>query len=350
MTRTFIVTLLSTALTFFVGCNQTEPLTPEQVRAELESPSGTVDDTSMVAIADDWFDAGDAFESEDMAGVLKSSQSRRARTGTPLDVLVAPEVLDQALNFGAASTIVDIFCVTDLITDISEFDDCESGETCEVELTIDSCILRLGDDGDEHADGSITFTLSETTTSEYNRGELSIEFEGWQYSDVDHVAYTDGLLAIEFTEWLTEDREEIIYSVDLTQKHINPDEDGMFSDGAIWENHARAAMRITTLSEGNTESGTLELLSFVDINNDGTMEDTLVVTLDLTFTDVSDAVDAASLTLEVRGTNGSYTCSWQGAVSEQTENSTSYHSEGSCVDNTTGETFSWNGTHTVTVD
>ena len=68
---------------------------------------------------------------------LKSSQSRRRRTGTPLDILVAPEVLDQALSYGAASTVYDIFCVTDLITDIQEFDECDSGETCEVELTID---------------------------------------------------------------------------------------------------------------------------------------------------------------------------------------------------------------------
>lgn len=348
MSRAVVIALVSACLTTFVGCNKTETLTPEEVRAELDNPSGSVDDGSMVAIADDWFGAGSAFEAEDMAGILKTSQSRRARTGTPLDVIVAPEVLDNALNFGAASTVVDIFCVTDLITDISEFDDCETGTTCEVELTIDSCILRLGDDGDDLAKGSITFTLSETTTAEYNRGELSIEFEDWQYSSGQIVDYTDGLIALEFTEWLTEDRDEIIYSVDLTQKNINPDEDGVFTDGATWENRARAAMRITTLSEGATESATLELLAFVDIGNDGTQEDTLVITLDFTTTEVSDAVDSASLTLQVRGSNGSFTCSWQGAVAEQTEDTTGYHSEGTCVDDDTGETFNWNGTHTVT--
>ncbi|GEM_PF-856868 len=348
MSRTPVFALALVLLTVFSGCNRTETLTPEEVRAQLDDPSGTVDDGSMVAIADDWFSAGEAFEAEDMASVLKTSQSRRARTGTPLDVLLAPEVLDHVLSYGVGSTVVDIFCVTDLITDINEFDDCETGDTCEVELTIDSCILRLGDDGDDNADGKIVFTLSETTTPEYDRGELSIEFEAWQYTDGDRVDYTDGLIALELTEWKTEDRDEIIYSVDLTRKHIDPDEDGVFTDGSFWENRARAAMRLTTLDTGPTQTVTLEILSFVDLGNDGTHEDTLVITLDYTETQVSTDVEAASLTLQVRGSNGSFTCSWHGAVAEQTEDTTGYHSEGTCVDDDTGETFSWDGTHVVT--
>ncbi len=348
MTRTFAFALVAAALSIFVGCDRTETLTPEQVRAELENPSGTVDDGSMVAIADDWFGAGTAFEAEDMAGVLKTSNSRRVqRTGTPLDVVLDPDVVGQALSYGVGSTVVDIFCVTDLITDIQEFDDCETGDTCEVELTIDSCILRLGDGGDEHAEGSITFTLSQTTTTEYDRGELSIEFDSWMYTDGDHVDYTNGLIAVEVTEWKTQELDEVIYSVDLTRKYVNPDEDGLFSDGAYWENRARAAMRLSFLEEGATETATLEVLSFVDIGNDGDLEDTLVITLDFTHTEVSDAVDSASLTLQVRGTNGSFTCSWHGAVAEQTEERTGYHSEGTCVDDETGETFTWDGTHFV---
>ncbi len=347
MSFRLFTTLVFAALTALVGCKG-EYLTPEEVRAQLENPSGSVDDGSMVAIADDWFNAGDAFDAEDMAGALKSSQSRRRRTGTPLDILVAPEVLDQALSYGAASTVYDIFCVTDLITDIQEFDECDSGETCEVELTIDSCILRLGDEGDDNAKGSIIFTLSETTTDEYERGELSIEFDGWQYTEGDRVEYTDGILALEITEWLTEDREEIIYSVDLTQKLIDPEEDGVFSDGAFWEARSRAAMRLTTLVTGATDSVTLEILCFVDIDNDGSQEDTLVITLDYTHTQVSSEVDSVSATLQVRGTNGSFTCSWHGAVAERDEDTTGYHSEGSCVDDETGESFSWDGTHTVT--
>lgn len=348
MTSRLLSVLVLAGLTALVGCNKTETLTPAEVRAQLEDPSGSVDDGSMVAIADDWFGAGEAFEAEDMASVLKSSQGRRARTGTPLDVLVAPEVLQQAMHFGAASTVVDIFCVTDLITDINEFDDCETGENCEVELTIDSCILRLGENGDDNAGGKITFTLSETTTSEYDRGVLSIEFEGWEYTEGERVDYTDGLLALEFTDWKTEERDEIIYSVDLTRKHIDPDQDGVFTDGATWENRARAAMRLTTLQQAQTESVTLEILSFVDLGNDGTQEDTLVILLDYTQTQVSTDVESASVTLQVRGTNGSFTCAWHGAIADQSETTTGYHSEGTCTDDSTGETFTWNGTHTVT--
>jgi hypothetical protein len=348
MSSRLFFSIIIAALSVTVGCNKSETLTPEQVRAQLDDPTGSVDDGSMIAIADDWFGAGSALEAEDMAGVLKTSQSRRRRTGTPLDVILAPEVLDHALSFGVGSTIVDIFCVTSLIADIQEFDDCETGDTCEVEFTIDSCILRIGENGDPEAAGSITFTLSETSTAEYDRGELSIEFDGWQFTDGNVVDYTDGLLALEVTEWKTEDRDEIIYSVDLIQKHIDPDEDGLFSDGATWENRARAAMRLTTLTEGATDSVTLEILCFVDLGNDGTQEDTLVITLDYTQTQVSTDVTSATLTLQVRGTNGSFTCSWQGAIDEQGEDTTGYHSEGTCVDDETGETFNWNGTHTVT--
>ncbi len=347
MSRSFVWALLASVLFVLVGCKE-EYLTPEEVRSQLEDPTGTVDDSSLPTLADDWFGAGDAFAAEDMAGSIKSSQSRRAKRGRPLDVLLAPEVLDSALSYGAASTVVDIFCVTDLVMDISEYDDCERGDTCEVELTIDSCILRLGDNGDELASGSITFTLTETTTAEYDRGELKITFDAWEYTDGGYVDHTDGILALEVTEYKDVDRDEVIYSVDLVRKIIDPDEDGVFSDGATWEGRARAAMRITTLVTGITESATLEILCWVDEGDDGTHEDSLVILLDYTSTQLTEQVQTSTVTLQVKGTNGNFTCTWTSAVNDRSESVTTYHSEGECVDDDTGETFSWNGTHTVT--
>ncbi len=347
MSRSFVWALLASLLFNLVGCKE-EYLTPEEVRVQLEDPTGSVDDSSLPTLADDWFGAGDAFAAEDMAGAIKTSQSRRTRRGRPLDILLAPEVLDSALSYGVASTAVDIFCVTDLVTDISEYDDCDRGDTCEVELTIDSCILRIGDNGDELASGSITFTLTETSTSEYDRGELKITFDAWEYTEGDNVDHTDGILALEVTEYKNVDKDEVIYSVDLARKLIDPDEDGLMSDGAIWEGRSRAAMRITSLVTANAESATLEILCWVDIGDDGTHEDTLVVLMDYTSVQLTPEVQRSAVTLQVKGTNGSFTCSWTSSVNDRAENSTTYHSEGECVDDDTGETFSWNGTHTVT--
>ncbi len=328
----------------FIACD-TGPLSADDVREHLDNPTAIVDADTMALINDDVADASASFDAEAMAGAVKSSQSARVSAPRAFDPLLDPEVLDQAISGAVGSTALDILCVTGLLVEISEFDECEQGMTCEVELTIDSCVLRVGDDGDEHADGKIVFTLTETAGPEFDQGTLSIDWQGWQVTDGDHIAWLDGLLELQVTTWHHEVREEIIYSADLTARLLDPNA-GRFEDDVLDEDHVRAAMRITSLEEGATETVTLEVLAWVDADGDGREEETLVIAFDVSTTTLSDQVTSTEASLTVRGTNGAWTCTWE-ALEIDGEDQTATRSSGECVDHATGETFSWEGRTTT---
>ncbi len=344
MSRIGPVALFLAALVPLVGCNA-GPLTADQVRYELDNPTAAVGDDTMALITDDVADASSTFAAEDMAGAVRSSQTARMTAPRAFDPLLDPAVLDQAISGAVGSTVLDIFCLSGLLVAASEFDECEQGMTCEVELTIDSCVLRVGEDGDENASGKIVFTLEESTTPEYDRGTLSIEWKAWQYTDGDHIAHLDGLISLEVTDYHDELREEVIYSVDLVAQELDPSA-GRFEDDVLAEGHVKAAMRITTYEDDTVESVTLEVLAYVDEDNDGVDDATLVIEFDLTSTALDDQVTATDATLTVRGTNGSWTCTWE-ALEIDGEAATTTHSQGVCIDDATGETFSWEGRSSV---
>lgn len=319
-------------------------LTPEEVRRHLDAPSGQVNADKIGLATDDFFRAQKASEAEGAASFIKANESGGAGAAAWAAGVIESGNMEKAVAMGAIDDIGDLFCAASLVASIASFDSCqEDSSNCEAELLIDSCILRIGDGGDELARGKLRFRVRNEETDAYQRSELRIEFEDFETTlraEEQVTRYFGGIIAIETT--VSDARDEIIFSCDLENELRNQDR-GLFSDGVIEAERLSVALRFLAEETEDSASGQLELLAFVDDTDDSRDESVV-----LSFAAESRRVDAdtsiAGATLSVRGGNGDFECTWSSAQERVDEGKHSYQSAGSCVDSATGETFDWEST------
>ena len=288
--RVGLAVLSLSALSLGTACGPNY-LTPDEVRSHIESPGGEISSSTIAFATDDIFRAKRASGAESNAFFLKG-----ATFATPMQ---------SAASF--ANPVADGLCTASLIASIASFDDCTgSDENCEAEFVIDSCVLQLGEDGgDINADGRIRFLMSNNNDGTARAQELRLTFEGFSASmngDVnDLVEQFDGIIAVATTEQLDNSRTEVIFSADVDYSTRVPDP-GFFQDGIVERTRLTAALRFLEENSDGFQSGTLDLLAFVDETDD--TRDASVV---LTFAAESRQIDNLELTnatLEMRGTNG----------------------------------------------
>lgn len=311
-------------------------LTPDEVREHLDNPTGAVEAGTLGNVADDYFDAQIGMNAQDLAFFVKSDQGGGSRgRAERMAGLLRNSPLNQTLPKATAG---DIFCATTLVAQIATFDTCEDEGDCEADLSIDACVLRMGEGGDENASGKLHFYVSEQSNEELDRGTLEIEFDKWEYtvqspSIIDH---TDGLLAFEYSDYKTEGRAETILSVDLLHKQFDQDA-GFFRSGDLFEHRSTAALRAGFEETEDGEKATLEILAFTDEDR----TESLNLQFDYEATWVSDTHSTFEASMTVLGSNGSFVCTWSSDVTEGAE-TFSYSSNGTCVDQD-GESFDWTG-------
>ncbi len=314
-------------------------LTPDEVREHLDNPQGSVDAGTLGNVADDYFDAQMGMNAQDLAFFVKSDQGGGSRgSAQRMAGLVNSSPL--ANSPVAKNTAGDIFCATTLVAQVASFDTCENEGSCEAELTIDACVLRLGEDGDENASGKLHFTLSEETTAAIDRGTMQIEFDKWETTVgnpqvIDHL---DGILAFEYTDYKEEQRAETILSVDMLNRQTDPTVTGLFRSGVIYEHRSTAALRTTFAETETGETASLEVLAFTDEE----LTESLNLQFDYEATWVSDTRSVFDASMTVIGNNGMFTCLWSSEVVEQAVDLYSYSSGGTCTDQD-GESFDWSG-------
>lgn len=326
-------------------------LTPEEVRSHLEAPKGAVTSSSIGRATRDYVRAQKASGAERSAMFFKDSESDGGAAAWAAGVIEAG-AMEKAVAMSAVSDIGDLFCAASLVASIATFDSCsENPEDCEAELVIDSCVLRIGEGGDALAKGRIRFRIKNQERPEFHRTELSIEFEDFE-STVEEgegiTQYFGGLIAIETTA--TESAEgnaaEVIFSCDLDEQRRSQDR-GLFDDGILERQRLTVAMRFTAAESTTEASGTLEILAFLD-DSDDSRDESVVLSLAAESRRLDDESPIAGATLAVRGSNGAFSCTWSSA-SEAIEGETrSYSSQGICLDEETGEEFSWASTATYT--
>jgi hypothetical protein len=334
-----LVTLLGTA------CGP-DYLTPDDVRTHLLLPSGAVTEDTIGRATDDFFGAQDADGIEGYANFLKSSESGDSGASAYASGLLESEGnLEAALAAGVAEDVGDIFCAASLVAAIASFDDCDESDTeCEVELVIDSCILRIGDGADENARGRIVFNLSTQRSEGWSREALSLSFEAFETSNADgNMDYLGGLITIEATE-IGDGYEEVIFAADVDTQERSLDR-GLLDDGIIWRHRVTAAMRFLHQEGVDRESGSLEIVAFVD-DTDDTRDESVVIQLEAESRRVDENTELAGATLIVRGSNGAFTCTWEAASREGDGGDSSYESAGACIDEETGEEFTWSASAT----
>ncbi|MFZ9886187.1 MAG: hypothetical protein ACO3JL_01690 [Myxococcota bacterium] len=327
-------------------------LTPEEVRSHLLLPRGTVAQETVGRATDDFFDVKGAQSAEGFARLLKSSESGGDSASAWAAGLVDSgdiDAMERAVSFGAAETIGDIFCAAGLVAAISAFDDCEGDQReCEVDLTIDSCILRIGEGGDENARGKISFRLRTVNGDDWHREELNIEFEGFEVSSSDDtVDYLGGLIALESTE-IGSGHLEVIFSADIDAQQRSV-ERGLFDDGILSRERFSVALRFTAQASDEASSGTLEIVAFVDVDDDA-HDQSVVLTLQAESRQIDDETNLAGASLIVRGSNGYFTCTWEAASTTREGGTSTYDSSGGCIDEETGEEFTFAANYEITED
>ncbi len=327
--RLGLATLSLSALTL-AACGPNY-LTPDQVRGHIENPGGEVSSSTVGFATDDIFRAKRASSAEANAFFLKGT------TGA------VP--MQSAASF--ANPVADAFCTASLVASIAAFDDCTDGtDNCEAEFVIDSCVLQLGEDGgDVNADGRIRFLISNSNEGGVRSEELRITFEGFSSSLVaessdpaEFVEQFDGIIAVASTQTEDDSRNEVIFSADIdySTRVVDP---GFFEDGIVERTRLTAAMRYLEESGEDFETGSLDLLAFVD-DTDDTRDESVV----LTFATESRRIDSLELTnatLELTGSNGSFLCTFNSAEETLGDETASYSSAGNCLDRETGEEFNW---------
>ena len=319
------VVLASACVALGMGCSGY--LTPDEVRANLTAPKGQITAATVPLTTKDFFQAKHASSAEDTANFFKTSQSQPGSQAALADGLVAQGSLEKSASFVGDVNIGDIFCAAGLVTSISNFDNCSAGQNCDAHFTLDSCVLRIGSSGDAHASGKIDFDLKNTTQTDLDRTEFRLTFSGFAHSqDATTTANFDGVLSLETTQFKTKDRNEVILSADFSQavKKINH---GVFESDVVQQSRFTAALRFST--ETTTENGA--------------HQDSVVLTIEGQSRDLGDK-ELAQLTLDLKGANGEFTCSWKGAEEQVGTNGAHYTSNGNCVDKATGKTFDFSGT------
>jgi hypothetical protein len=315
-----VVTLLAGS-----GCGQR--LTPEIVRGLLDDPKGTVSKDTMANVTRDLFLADRATSAESLANFIKSDNS-----GGNANALLSAGILEDT---------GDVFCVGGLVASAASFDACELGDECDAELTVDSCILRVGDPGaDEDARGKLKFKIKNTIDDKFDRSELGIEFDGWESShDDDSVDALAGQLALETSRAHDDSHIELVFAADL-DTNIRLKEHGFFEDGVTERANFAAGVRFIADSDESNASGSLEVLGFAD-EGDG-HEESIVVKLAAEGHQVDAENATASASLQVIGENGTFECTWSGSKESANDDGVTVKSEGECVDED-GETFNWSG-------
>jgi len=312
-------------------------LTPDQVRSHIENPGGEVSSAKMPFAVDDLFRAKRASGAEDYAFFLKG------------DAPGASMAMSNSVSY--ANPVADVFCAASLVASIAAFDDCTEGTDCEAEFIIDSCLLRMGDNGDELADGRIVFYIKSVETETAFEDEMRITFEAFSStftSDVldsgeevtTEVTETlDGIIAVASTQQKERDEVEAIFSADVDYR-VQKADVGMFEDPILERSRATAAMRFTAIEEEGFSSGTLDLLAFVD-ETDDTRDESVVISFAAESRDVGN-LNLSNATLEVSGSNGNFICSFSSAEETLGAETSSYHSEGQCTDLDSGEEWTFN--------
>ena len=309
------------------GCNQR--LTPDEVRSLLDEPKGTVSSAVMPSITRDLFMTDRATKAEGLANILKSDHSGGGDGGGDGEE-------------GAGEAIGDTFCVGGLVASAASFNECQDGNDCKAELTIDSCLLRVGDPGaDEAANGKIVFKLDNSVDGDVVDTSLSLEFSGWESSrDDDTLDAIEGLIALDSLIDGANDHAEVVFAADLDARVRNK-ERGLFDDGYVEQTHLQAGLRFTADSTDTSAQGSIEVLAILD--EDGSREESVVIRL----TGEGHQIDAENATagaaLEVRGENGTFSCTWSATSQEGDRDGVTVASTGQCTDEN-GDVFEFDGT------
>jgi hypothetical protein len=351
VSRLVVLSAVSSFVALGTGCG--ELLTPAKVREHLENPTAAASDTTMTRTARDYFSAQRASSAQALAFFTKTDLGDSSSdTNNAAAFAVANTALDRALINAAAGdvSVNDSFCAGTFTAQLIAFDDCDVGTDCDVELTVDSCLLRVGEGADENAKGRIVFKLksvsSETSGEAFARTELRLTFEDFEFTDGDEMQYLDGLLAVETTEFenveIESERVEVILAADVTQQRRRIERGILFDDGRLSTTRATAGLRFTAADEATSASVNVELLAFVD-EDDNARDESLVFSFGAEAREVSADQSIAGATLEVRGENGEFRCTWSAASEEQGADRTTVESEGECVDED-GEVFAFSGT------
>jgi hypothetical protein len=315
-------------------------LTPEEVRRHLEAPSGQISANTIGFATDDFFKAQKASAAEGTANFIKSSESDGGAAAWAAGVIESGN-MEKAVAMGAIDDIGDLFCAAGLVASIASFDSCQADSSnCEAELVIDSCILRIGEGGDELARGKLLFRIRTEQNDDFERSELRIEFEDFETTenaDEELTRYFGGILAIETTS--SDERDEIIMSCDLKNELRNQDR-GLFNDGVVEGERLSVALRFLAERDEDSSSGSLEILAFLD-DTDDSRDESVVLSFAAESRRIDEDTSIAGATLSVRGSNGDFECTWTSARERVSAETSTYESAGNCIDNETGETFDW---------
>lgn len=322
-------------------------LTPEEVRRHLDEPSGQISANTIGFATDDFFKAQKASAAEGTANFIKSSESDGGAAAWAAGVIESGN-MEKAVAMGAIEDIGDLFCAASLVASIASFDSCqEDSSNCEAELVLDSCILRIGEGGDELARGKLLFRIRTEETDDYQRSELRIEFEDFEVTeneDEELTRYFGGILAVETTT--SDSRDEIIMSCDL-KNELRSQDRGLFNDGVVEGERLSVALRFLAEQDEDSAAGSLEILAFLD-DTDDSRDESVVLSFAAESRRIDEDTSIAGATLSVRGSNGDFECTWTSAKEQVSEQSSTYESAGNCVDNETGETFDWESTGSTT--
>lgn len=329
LSKTVVVTAALAGLALSTGCGQR--LTPTLVRELLDDPKGTVSNETMALVTRDLFVADRATAAESFAQLIKldNSSDDGASNAVP------------GVSTGVLETAGDVFCVGGLVASAAAFDACELGQECDAELTIDSCVLRLGDPGpDEDARGKLKFKMKNAIDDAFERSELGIEFDGWESTHDDGMLDAfSGQLALETSRALDDSHMEFVFASDLDM-NLKRKERGLFDDGIEERATLVAGVRFIGDQDANNASGSLEVLAFAD--TDGGRDESVVIKM----SGESHRVDAenatASAAIEVIGENGTFACTWAASSSDGSRDGVTVKSAGECVDED-GEKFSFSG-------
>ena len=328
MRSLLVLVLVPVVLVAGSGC--AERLTPDAVRALLDKPqTGNVTKDTMARVTRDLFQADKATSFEGLADLLKANHGQSGAGNA------AP-----GLSTGVLEDTGDVFCVGGLVANIASFDGCDVGKSCHADLTLDSCILRVGDQGaDEDARGKIHFKLDSSTAGKQDQADLSLEFNGWESSHDDKALDAlDGLISLQTVHKHDDSHTELVFASDVDAREVKK-QHGFFEDGVTDHTRVKAGLRFVADSTDTSGHGTLEILTFVDDNGD---KDTVVIKLDAEGHQVNAATATASASLQVVGANGTFACTWSAASSEGTPEGDKVSSTGHCVDEN-GETFDFAG-------
>ena len=323
-----------------MGCS--DLLTPEQVRNHLDAPTSSASPRSMPRVARDYFAAQRAGQAQSLAFFAKG-----LATGNSSNDAAISGAFGAADGVVSKAAFIDAVCATNLVLDLATFDGCGLGDDCDAEIVLDGCILRAA--GDEHATGKIVFRLKSQSASSLgetsHRSELRLTFEDFEVTNGDEVDYFDGILAIE-TSVKADAADvianlEVVVAADVTQQRRRIVR-GWFDDGMIESHRATAGIRFTAAADANSASVDVELLAFID-EDDNARDESLVLVFSADANIVSSEQTLAQATLSVRGSNGDFTCTWGGASEAEADGAVTVSSAGVCIDED-GETFVFEGT------